>query len=82
MQEHILFLLCPPGALEKSKAIESEMGFTTMGHGLDCSNLYNVFIANNLLDVKYNTTGLDKQKFSAKNCKYFLTHNFSICFGC
>ena len=26
--------------------------------------------------------GLDKQKFSALNCKYFITHNFSICFGC
>ena len=25
-------------------------------------------------------TGLDKQKFSAYNCKYFLTHNFSHMF--
>ena len=25
-------------------------------------------------------TGLDKQKFSAKNCKYFLTHQFKHLF--
>ena len=27
-------------------------------------------------------TGLFKLKISAKNYKYFLTHNFSMCFGC
>ena len=29
-----------------------------------------------------NLIGLDKQKISALNCKYFLTHQFNICFGC
>ena len=28
------------------------------------------------------STRLDKQKYSALNCKYFLTHHFSISFGC
>ena len=26
-------------------------------------------------------TGLDKQFFTAYNCKYFITHHFNICFG-
>ena len=41
-------------------------------------------VANSKKRVNFNldNIGSEKQKFSALNCKYFLTHNFSTCFRC
>ena len=35
-----------------------------------------------LIWVNASIFSLDKQNFSAQNCKYFLTHTFTICFVC
>ena len=65
-RSYFVFALTPRGPGEGSKAIDSEMGFTTMCQGLDCSYLYNVFIAKNQLDVS-NTTGLENVQHKITN---------------
>ena len=41
------------------------------------------FDMSQFIRLGYLSTGLDKQSFfGVYNCKYFLTLQFSICFGC